>query len=177
MVMAFYPMLLSGFALMQADPGDSRMLGMVLEHGHGWLTSLGKRDLWNLPFFYPEPNVAAFGDLLLGLLPYYSVFRALGLDPDSAFQGWMLTMGALNYLAAWLFLRRALGFSALPAAFGAFIFAFGSSRLCQLNHQQLLPQFYSLLVVHALVRMFQRPGPALERRWIGIFFAALVLQV
>lgn len=175
MTMAFHPMLLSGFAHAQADPADSRLLNYVLEHGHRWLG--GEGDLWNPNYFYPQRNAAAFSEVMLGLLPFYSLWRWAGLPPDSAFQGWMLTMGALNYLAAWLFFRRALSFGAPAAAFGAFLFSFGASRLAQLGHQQLLPHFFTVLALHALVRLFQGATPQQSRFWIAVFFASVTLQI
>lgn len=169
--LATWPMLTSGLALMECDPADTRHLNYVLEHDYRWL--LGRAPLWSPPFFWPEPNVSAFTELMLGVLPLYAPWRLLGLEPDTAFQLWMITVLTLNFIAAHALFRRALGFEPVPSAAGAFVIAFGSSRMASLNHQHLLPVFFTVLAVHALVRIFQ--GAA--RAWVPIFFAAMVLQL
>lgn len=163
-------MLFSGLERMECDPADTRHLNYVLEHDYRWM--LGHAALWSPPFFFPEPNVSAFTELMLGVLPLYAPWRLVGLEPDTAFQLWMMTVLALNYVAALALFRRALRFEPLPAALGAYLVAFGSSRLASLNHQHLLPIFFTVLAVHAGVRVVQ--GAA--RGWVAVFFAAVVLQ-
>jgi hypothetical protein len=174
LAVAFWPMWSSGFGLMQVDPADSRHLNFVLEWGHRWLTTKGL-SLWAPPFFYPEPNVSAFTEVLLGLVPFYSAWRLLGLAPDSAFQAWMVTMGALNFIVGWLLCRKALAMDAGAAAVGAFLLSFGGVRLNQLNHQHLLPHFFTFIALHALVRLFT--GAPRPRGWLAIFTSSVVLQL
>lgn len=171
MLAACWPMLASGFALMETDPGDTRLVNYVLEHDCAWLA--GRAPLWSPPFFWPEPNVAAYTELLLGVLPLYAPWRVLGAEPDTAFQLWLLCVLGFNFAAAWALFRRALAFEPLPAALGAYLLAFGSARLASLNHPHLLPVFFAVLALHALVRIFQ--GGA--RGWVPVFFAALVAQL
>lgn len=171
---ACWPMFSSGFKLMEVDPADSRHLNYVLEHGYRWLA--GRAELFNPGFFYPDQNVSAYTELLLGVLPFYAAWRLVGLEPDTAFQAWMVTVAAVNYLAAWLLFRRALAFGPLAAAAGAFLFSFGSSRVAQINHQHLLPHFLTVFAVHALARLFQ-PTCARPRLWLGVFFSSVVLQL
>jgi hypothetical protein len=170
MLAACWPMLASGFDRMETDPADTRHLNYVLEHDYRWLC--GKAELWSPTFFWPEPNVAAFTELMLGVLPLYAPWRALGAEPDTAFQLWVVSVLALNWVFAHALFRRALGFEPLPAAAGAWVVAFGSSRMAALNHQHLLPCFFTVLAVHALVRIFQ----GAQRWWALVFFGALVLQ-
>lgn len=181
MLIAFWPMIGSGFTRMQSDPGDTRHLNYVLEHVYQWMRSHpGFENVWAPAIFYPEPNTGAYTELLLGVAPFYMAWRAVGLAPDSAFQAWMLTMGTLNFVVAWNFLRHPLGVSSLAASAGAFVFAFGSARLNQLNHQHLLPQFFTLIAVHAAVRVFQShlaDRPRQVRLWMTLFFAAFAAQL
>lgn len=174
LAIAFWPMWSSGFALMQVDPADTRHLNFVLEWGHRWLTGQAT-SVWSPPFFHPEVNVSAYTEVLLGLVPFYSAWRALGFEPDSAFQGWMVTMAVLNFLAAWLLMRKGLGFEGPAAAVGAFVLSFGGVRLNQLNHQHLLPQFFTFIALWALVSVFR--GAPRPRRWLVCFTASSVLQV
>jgi len=155
-VMACYPILFSGFARMQNDPEDTRLIHYMLEHDYLWLVRAPlHRDLWSPPIFYPEANTAAYTELTLGLLPLYAPWRAVGLAPDTAFQSWILTSLLLNFAAIYFFLRRCLAVRPVAASFGSFLFAFGSPRLNQLNHQFMLPQFFTVLAVFAVWRLFQ----------------------
>ncbi|MBK7857026.1 MAG: hypothetical protein IPJ65_00120 [Archangiaceae bacterium] len=171
LALACWPTLSSGFRQMQTDPADTRHLNYVLEHDYRWLC--GHAELWNPPFFWPEPNVAAYTELMLGVLPLYAPWRAVGFEPDTAFQLWVLTVLVLNALAAHLLFRRGLGFAPLPALAGAWLTAFGSGRMAQINHQHLLPCFFTLLAVYALVRLFRGGG----RGYVALFFAMLTLQL
>lgn len=172
LALAFYPTLGSGFSQMQRDPMDTRHLNFVLENGYRWLT--GDASLFSPNMFYPLTGVAAYTEVLLGVLPFYLPFRALGLEPDTAFQCWMLLVAALNYLAALLLLRRGLGFGWLGTAMGAFLIPFGSPRLAQLGHQHLIPHFFTLLSLYGLANLFHERGSA--RRAIALFAGGLVLQ-
>lgn len=179
--LTFYPMLLSGFRRMVPDPGDTRFNAYVLEHGFRWITGDPlHRSFWDPPIFYPALNTAAYSDVLLGVAPFYWVWRWMGLKPDAAFQCWMLTVSALTYLAAYLPLRRTLRVSALSATIGALLFAFGSSRLAQLGHQQLLGHFYAAIAVWAVAALFeahQSGHPWKARGCIGVVFLCLAAQL
>src|SRR5690242_13065432 len=148
LLMAHHPMIVSGLALIQTDPGDTRLLNYVLEHSYLWVRSApGHKDFWSPPFFYPARNVAAYTDVLLSVAPPYWGCRALGAAPDTAFQLWMIGVSALNFLAGFLLFRRALRLGALASTAGAFLIAFGAPRINQLMHPQLIPHFYTLLVL------------------------------
>src|SRR6185436_3396917 len=59
--------------------------------------------------------------------------------------------------SAFLLLRRGLRLGTVPAATGAFLFAFGGARAIHLSHAQLLPCFYSILAIYALLAAFRSP--------------------
>lgn len=179
---AYHPTLLSGFARLQTDPGDTRLNNYLLEHSLLWVTGAPlHRDYWSPPVFYPTPSTGAYTDLLLGLAPLYWLPRLLGAPPDTAFQLWTLALLALNYLLAYLFLRGLRIGGPLGAAFGAFLFAFGAPRTAQLAHIQLLPQLFVLAAWLALIRLAQQHDRRWTRRqpagWIALLFGAAVLQL
>jgi hypothetical protein len=180
-VMAFHPIILSGFARMETDPADSRHLNYVLEHDFRWLVSRpGHTELWSPPIFFPEKNTAAYSETLLGVLPFYAPWRIVGMRPDTSFQCWILTLSLLNFAASYFLLSRFLGLRPLGASLGAFLFSFGSPRVVQSGHQQLIAQFFTITAVIALVALF-RPAADQEPRsrrvfWIGVFFASLLAQ-
>jgi hypothetical protein len=153
--MIHHPMLLSGLAQIQIDTGDSRLINFLLEHSYRWIAGdPGHRSFWDIPIFYPAKNVAAYSDTLLSVAPVYWFWRVVGLLPDTAFQFWMMSASALNYLAGYWLLRSGFGRGTVGSSCGAFLFAFGAPRINQLNHQQLLPQVYTVVVLLALVRIF-----------------------
>jgi hypothetical protein len=182
MAMTFYPTLLSAFARIQNDAGDTRHLNYVLEHSYRWVTRApANRDLWSPPIFYPELNTAAYTELLLGVVPFYLPWRLIGFAPDTAFQLWMLTISALNFAAMYWFLRRCFQFSAVACCFGSFLFAFGSPRINQLNHQFLLPQFFTVLALYSACELFRLHSAAPSNRrclpYVIAFFASVAAQV
>lgn len=144
--------LLSGFGRLPGDLGDTRFNLLLLEHGFRHLRGDAfHRDLWSPPFaFFPHAHVLAYGDNLLGNLPFYVPSRLLGLSPARAFGIWIVLCALLNFAAAVL-LGRALGLSPLGAGAAATLFAFGMPRSAQLNHAQLLPHFWTPLCLFALV--------------------------
>jgi hypothetical protein len=184
MLALFHPTFLSGFSLMQADPGDTRFNNYILEHGFQWISGNPfHASFWNLPIFYPAPNTAAYSDILLGAAPPYWLFRLVAFPPDTAFQLWMLSMGILNFSAAFWVMRRELGLAALASAGGAYLFAFAALRGNQMGHQQLLPQFFSMLAVYCLLRIFRDQqsaegvSPWKTRGLIALLATSVVLQL
>jgi hypothetical protein len=173
-VMACYPTLFSGFARIQNDPWDTRLLNYVLEHDYLWLVRAPlHRDLWTAPIFYPESNTAAYTELTVGMVPFYAPWRAVGFAPDTALQIWILVSLLLNFAAMYILLRRCLQFGTTAACFGSFLFSYGSPRLNQLNHQFLLPQFFTLFAVFSICRLFQAHEIGRNHRGCTAYLAIL----
>ena len=185
--LSFHPVLLSGFRNAIADPMDSRLVNLILEHEYRWLTGdPNHASFWSPPVFHPAKNTAAYSEILLGVAPFYWFWRAVGVVPDTAFQLWLIVLATLNYLAGLLVLRRGLRLSWVASSLGAAIFAFGSPRLQQLNHPQLLAGFYTLLALYAILRLAslgdtKKPAEARPSRqawaYALLFVAALTAQI
>jgi hypothetical protein len=175
------PTILSGFARLPGDLGDTRLNLLILEHGFRHLRGDAfHRDFWSPAWaFFPHPNVLAYGDNLLGDLPFYAPLRWLGVPPARAFGIWIVLCTLLNF-AATLPLGRALGLSPLGAGAAATLFAFGMPRSAQLNHVQLLPHFWTPLCLWALVASWQswRAGRLRAARLCAVAgVASAVMQV
>ena len=178
LLIAHHPTLLSGFGRVQGELGDTRFVNWLLEHNWRWLI----RDPAHLryfdpPMFHPAPNTLAYSESLLGSAPAYLLWRALGFEPDTSFQLWHLTVSALNFASAMLFLRRGLRLGPWSSAAGAALFAFAGTRIAQIGHAQLLPHFPLPLLALALLRF---ADPAEERRagwWVALGSFALVDQI
>jgi hypothetical protein len=181
LLLAFHPTLLTGFARIQGAPVDTRTNNYLLEGEYRWLTSGGAQELWSPAFFFPAPNVAAYGDVQLATMPIYAVWRLLGAPADTAFQLWTMAVLSLNYLFFWFFLRRIARTTPLAAAFGAFLFAFGASRVNQVGHEQLFTQFYAIFALYALCRAFAvehgDEGQHERAIWIGVAPLAVAAQL
>ena len=181
-LVAFHPTIFSGFRQMQVDPGDTRLVNYFLEHGYRWATGqLHGSGFWNPRYFFPQQNVLAYSETLLGVGPLYWIWRGLGMGPESSFQVWLILVSVLNFVAVFTFLKRWFVSNPCIAAVGAYLFAFGSPRINQLIHPQLLAQFFPVLALHALgyilgAARLTRSATA-KRSWLFVFFAASVLQL
>ncbi len=144
-------MIFAGFASVPTDAGDPRLNAYFLEHLYKCLIRTpGHRSLWNPGCGYPAKNVFAYSDTLLSFEPLYAPWRAIGLEPFSAFQAWLMSAAALNFLCLYAFLRGFFRYDIGASSLGAFVFATGFPRLAQMGHAQLLPQFYIVALLWAL---------------------------
>ncbi|HEX6037530.1 hypothetical protein [Longimicrobium sp.] len=185
LLMAHHPVLLSGFARMQPVDADSRLVNYFLEHTWLWLRQApGHEAFWEMPFFVGQRGVAAYSETMLGIAPLYWLYRGAGFGVETSLQLWVLTLSTLNFTAAYLFLRRAVGVRMPAACAGAFLFAFAGMRLSHIDRLHLQGQFYSVLAAYALVRVFAlRPdtaegtGGPRATGWIAVFCAAVAAQL
>jgi hypothetical protein len=131
------------------DLGDGRLNMYFLEHAYLWFTGQ-LSSFWDAPFMIPEKNVIAYSDNLLGTAPIYAFFRLLGFDNFTAYQWWFISLSALNYLAAWLFLNKLFD-NPYAAVIGAMVFAFSMALQSQMTHAQVFPRFAIPLTFMMLV--------------------------
>jgi hypothetical protein len=186
LLLQFHPMLLTGLRRMQSDWGDTRLNNYILEHGYRWLTDApGHERFWSPPVFYPAPNTAAYSDVLLGVAPFYWIWRIAGVEPDTAFQLWMLTIATLNFASSYLLFSRGFRCRPIASAVGALLLSFAAVRTAQVMHAQLIAHFYIAIAIIAVLEIFRpeptlRAGvPVLERRtgWVFALAAATVAQL
>lgn len=123
-------------------PGTGReplLTNYMLEHFDRWATGR-ERSYWDAPFNYPCPSASMLTDDPLATAPIYSAFRRTGFNRESAYQLWLLSMFVLNYVCCFLVLRAWSG-GAVPAACGAYVFAFGIHNIGLLEQAQVMPKF------------------------------------
>lgn len=179
MLLRFHPILFSGFQKTFFDLGDIRLVNFTLEHSYRWLAGYSLHaGFWDPPIYYPHLNVAAYTDLILGAAPPYWGLRAVGVEPVASFVGWVLIVWSLNFVAAYILMRRVYRLGELGASLGAFLFAFGNPRSADIFHQQLAPGFFVVLALGALIVVFRNADSTVRRRraWITVFFGAVFLQ-
>ncbi len=142
-------------AYIPGDIGDAGLTYYLLEHGFQWLSG-SQESFWNAPFFYPEPMVVTFADSLSGTLPLYSVFRLFGLDRETSFQWWIITIFILNYISCVWVLRK-FSISLPGAAAGAFIFTFSLPVIARLGHIHLTTRFMVPLAFYFTWSYLKKP--------------------
>ncbi|WP_173084619.1 hypothetical protein [Fundidesulfovibrio magnetotacticus] len=76
-----------------------------LEHGFRLLTSR-EQAFTVLPVFFPARQVQPLQEMHPVTLPLYALARFAGMERERAFQAWFAGLFALNFLCAWLALRR-----------------------------------------------------------------------
>lgn len=169
---------MSGLELTFAGLDDPRLVNFILEHGYRWLLGYpAHADFWSPPVYYPHTNISAYSDVLIGVGPFYWVWRALGCEPDTAFLWWNLTVWSLNYGVMFVLLRRFFDVGVSGATAGSLLFAFGAPRTLNIGHLQLVPNFYCLIAIMALFGIFGDRSRGLGRRtWIAVGCLAVVLQ-
>ena len=154
-----HALFLSKFRLSPGDFSDAKLINYILEHDYRWLIQrVPHTKFWDTPMYYPEPNVTAYTDLLLGALPQYALWRFLGFAPDTSFQLWILVACILNYISCYLLLHWVLRFNFLASNGGAFLFAFACSRILQEWHPQLVPAYYVVAVFAGMWLLLAQPG-------------------
>lgn len=134
----------SNLTFFPGDLGDGRLNLYFLEHNFQYLT--GKVfSYWNVPFMYPEKNVLAYSDNLIGSAPFYCIYRFLGFNIYKSYQLWYITITILNYLCAYYFIKYVFK-NNYTAIIGAFIFTFSIALQSQLTHAQTFPRYAIPLV-------------------------------
>ncbi|MEM8933064.1 MAG: hypothetical protein AAGE94_17895 [Acidobacteriota bacterium] len=154
-----------------------------LEHAHRFVSrEAPHQSLWDPPLFYPERNVGAYTDTMLGWTPFYSPWRWLGASPLGAYQLWMPTVLALTFVVAFSAMRRLFAASPIAATAGAYVFAFAGPRIASFGHPQMVPWLYWALACFAIGRLVLDPpadtawDDSTRGRWLAVLVLALVAQ-
>lgn len=146
------------FTMIPGDLGDARFNSVIVEHLYQWVTgSVAK--IWSPQFFFPFEFTVAFSDSHFGSGWPYVLLRVFGLPREEAYLGWFLIGASLNFWVCWLVFKR-LGFSAVGAAAGAFVFAFALPALHKENHVQLVYRFAVPLAAAAWYRAMDQRNVA-----------------
>lgn len=154
LILFTYPMFLSGFDKLAGDYGDSRLVVYILEHYFYWFQNIEPHtQLWNVPFFYPLENTLAYSDVFLGIAFLYVPLRFLINDPFLVSQIIYILSIALNFVAFYLILNKIVKLKDLASACGAFVFAFSLTRSIQVNHLQLMLQYFSIFALYFVLKV------------------------
>jgi hypothetical protein len=173
LLVVFHVPLRSGFTHQQPAPTDPRLVTWVLERNHQWF--LGERpdeSFWSPAFFHPWPKVGTHTESMLGLQPFYSPWRFIGLSPETAYALCGLGLLAACFASATWFLRAGAGLSPLAASAGGFLFAFALPRSAHLGHFQLFAHYATPLALLAVVSIVRSTAAGTPRR-LPIWLLAL----
>jgi len=157
--------------LVPGDLGDARFNSYILEHGYKYFAGTTE-SYWNAPFMIPEPEVISYSDNLLGMLPFYAVFRLLNFDVLTSFQFMFVVLIILNYTSCFLLLKW-LFKNYYAASLGAFVFAFAISLQSQMTHAQTFGRYAAPLALLFLLKFSE------DRKLKNLFlsFSAFVWQL
>jgi hypothetical protein len=159
--------------VISGDLGDARFNAVVLEHTWLWLKGV-HASLFNLPIYFPHPNVYAFSDFLMGTAPFYWLARFAGLESLLSLQVWTLACASFNYLLFYVFAKKYFQFAPALAGFAAYFFSFAVPRTAQLGHPQLIPQFYIIIAAMGAFAWWKNPKSKLA---LFLFFLGSALQL
>jgi len=157
------------------DRVDGRFVTFCLEHEYRSMR--GQGDIASPPIFYPTRGALGFSDALIGYLPFYSVFRSLGLNPFSAMHLVLWVAEVLAFLVTFGFLRSGLRLGSLPSAIGAFFYVFNIVRLQSNGQYQTQVAFILPLAAWCVASWFHERGglgqgidlrPAFAALWIDL---------
>ena len=159
--------------------GDARFNSVVLEHLYLWISGR-EEQLWSPRFFYPFEGMLAFSDNhFVSGLPYV-ILRTFNIGREHAFLGWFMVGNLLNFVSAYIVLRR-FGLSAFGAAVGAFVYSFAIPVLPKEGHAQLVYRFASPFALLALIDTLKMRRLVPHWRivfWVTIqFFCSIYLGV
>jgi hypothetical protein len=121
----------------------------ALREGRSW------HDLWQMPSLYPEANMLATSEHMLGETVIFAPIYLLTGEAILSFNVMLILITILNFLSAYLVARRLLR-SPISALLCAVLFTFGSYRLFQILHMQLWAHFPTPVLFLAAVRMSNR---------------------
>ena len=156
----------SGFDIVQADVGDSRLVVFLLEHWHRVL-GLGRGMDVAVDVLPGQGRPRLHGDAVRDWRRLY-VFRSVGMGLfQAATRRWCCCRCWPMCVAYWL-LRRVLTTSWFGSIVGAFFFAFAYPKFAQLGHLQLRFDFFQPLalgVIAAALLETRAMRPARAGEW------------
>jgi hypothetical protein len=141
-VFAFYIFMVRPDLLTRTVPGDlgdARFNLYILEHTFKWMGDRGLSYI-SPAIFYPYPGTMFFSDTHIGSVPFYIIFRALGISEFTSFTLWFYTGYLLTLVASYYALLQ-FKFKPLAAITAAIIFSFSLPSLAQFGHSQLVYRF------------------------------------
>ncbi|NVK63692.1 MAG: hypothetical protein HWE22_03855 [Flavobacteriales bacterium] len=159
-----------GLEFVPGDLGDSRFINFLLEHGYQWGVG-NKASFWNAGFMYPYQDSIAFSDNMLGTMPFYGFWRLFGINQETSYQLWWITICSLNYWSAYFVIKRWFKRWDL-AIIAAWIFAFTIFNLGQLSYMQMMIRFMVPIVIYSGVRLVETSS----WKYFAIFLLGIVYQ-
>ena len=142
----------SGLAKVPGDLIDGRLNNLFLEHVFcAWK---GIYPIWSAGQFYPIKGTLAYSDAHLGTAFIYAVFRIIGLDIETSFQFWLITVCILNALSLYILLRD-IGASPWICVPCVFFGTASSALIAQIGHPQIFPFFPFVLCFLFVLRAWR----------------------
>lgn len=160
----------TNFSNIPGDFCDVRFINCILEHNWQWLC--GNTDgVFQAKFMFPEPDAITYSDNVLGNLPFYALFRALGVSVHHSFQAWLLVTCCLNFIGGFIGFRYFLKDKWL-ALLATFLFTFSLALMSQYVHIQMSARYMIPLCFMFLAKFFDTQ----QSKYVLYFALALAFQ-
>jgi hypothetical protein len=156
--------------MIPGDLGDARFINYLLEHGYRWLKG-DVSSFWSADFLYPFKNTIAMSDNMLGTMPIYALLRFLGYSPETSYQLWWICICALNYWIAYIIFNKWFKRPDIAIVL-AWIFAFTTFNIGQLNYMQMIIRFMVPVAFYAAYKMLESPSV----KYLALYCFAIILQ-
>lgn len=168
----FFNLRITGFDLryLPGDTGDARFINYLLEHGYAFVQ--GEHDsFWTAPFMFPIQNTIALSDHLILCIPFYSLYRMMGAEMETALQFWWIISSVFNFASAY-YISRKLFKNPFVCGTIAFVFAFGTINLWQINYLQMNARYFVPFVLYYSYQLVNSPS----KRSLILYITFLLLQ-
>lgn len=166
--------LISGFAVVNGDPDDGKLIVYLHEHLFRWLK--GQASFGSPAFYFPQTDVLGYSEaFLLNMLPYAG-FRLLGADPFLSMQLLGISLSALCFFCTYDILARRLGLRITIALAAALIVTFPNNLFLKVSgaHIQFFAIYYlPLIALVALAAL--KTFPQLTVRSLALTVLAFAL--
>ena len=177
LIIFFYFMFLSNFDLIAGRGEYSKYFNYILEHSWLWLRQVAPNYyFWSPPFNYPQAHSLALCDSLIGIMPFYWIFRFLSLNPFTSFQVLIIFLSVLNYTTFYYLLKYKFKFLALASSVASFVFAFSLMRYYRIDEISYFTQFYTILAVIFLLSVNENNSKIKNHICFLLFAIFMVLQ-
>ena len=127
----FRKSLFSGFALVNGDAADGKMIIYMHEHLFRWLVD--QASFGSPAIFYPQPGVLGYSDAFILDVPPYSGLWLAGADPFVSMQLPAIVLSALCFFCTFHVFARELGLRIFIARAGALLVTFPNNLFFKIN--------------------------------------------
>lgn len=136
--------------------GDVRFINMILEHWFRVITDHRSQiSILDFNMFYPVKGVLAYSDLLLGFVPFYSVFRFLNIDIYTAGKWTMILVHFIGTLSTFFLLYQKFEMKKSSSIIGTVIFVYSNNQNI-IGHPQMFAVYFVPIFLIFFIDLYKK---------------------